>query len=221
MALAAGIVLAGALAFGLPAGRDVLVSSLLLVHITRPLQPGLLHRLTEPPSRESVMFPGGGRTMAATLYRSASASGGAAVILIHGVNEQGKDDPRIVWLADLLARAGFTVLTPDFLGFKSLTLRTSDVEELVASVLYLATRSDGERPRRIGLIGFSYGAGPALVAAADARVRDRVQFVVSFGGYYNLVNVITFITTGYYEFEGAPSSPPSTVAGSSCATTWT
>jgi len=27
-----------------------------------------------------------------------------------------------------------------------------------------------------------------------------VQFVVSFGGYYDLLNVITFITTGYYEF---------------------
>jgi hypothetical protein len=101
MVLAGGTILAGALAFGLPAGRDVLVSSLLLVHITRPLQPGLLHQLTESPSRESVMFPGGGRTTAATLYRSARASGGAAVILIHGVNEQGKDDPRIVWLADL------------------------------------------------------------------------------------------------------------------------
>jgi len=120
--------------------------------------------------------------------------------LVHGVNDTGKDDERIVWLADLLARAGFTVLTPDFLGFKSLTLRTSDVEELVASIQYLADRSRDLASGRVGLIGFSYGAGPTIVAASDRRVRDRVRFVVSFGGYYDLLNVITFVTTGYYEF---------------------
>jgi acetyl esterase/lipase len=120
---------------------------------------------------------------------------------VHGVNETGKDDERIVWLADLMARSGFTVLTPDFLGFKTLTIRTSDVEELVASVQYLAGQSGKVGSGRIGLIGFSYGAGPTLIAAADPRVRDRVQFVVSFGGYYDLLNVITFVTTGHFEFR--------------------
>jgi hypothetical protein len=33
-------------------------------------------------------------------------------------------------------------------------------------------------------------------------VQDQVQFVVSFGGYYDLLNVIIFVTTGYYEFGG-------------------
>jgi len=99
-----------------------------------------------------------------------------------------------------LARSGFTVLTPDFFGFKSLTLRTSDVEELVASAQYLSGRRGDVAEGRIGLIGFSYGAGPTVIAAADRRVRDLVQFVVSFGGYYDLLNVITFVTTGYQEF---------------------
>jgi len=105
-----------------------------------------------------------------------------------------------VWLADLLARSGFTVLTPDFLGFKSLTLRTFDVEELVSSIQYLAGRHGDVSGGRVGLIGFSYGAGPTLIAAADGRVRDLVRFVVSFGGYYDLLDVITFVTTGWYAF---------------------
>jgi len=142
--------------------------------------------------------------MAATLYRPARSRSGAIpgtrVILVHGVNETGKDEPQIIWLADLLARSGFTVLTPDFLGFKSLTVRTSDVEELVASVQYLAGRREEVAGGRVGLIGFSYGAGPTIIAAADPRVRDLVQFVVSFGGYDDLLDVITFVTTGYYEF---------------------
>jgi dienelactone hydrolase len=144
--------------------------------------------------------------MVAWLYTPArsrsAAKPGAGVVLVHGVNEAGKDDERIIWLADLLARSGFIVLTPDFQGFKSLTLRTSDVEELVASIQYLARRRENVAAGRIGLIGFSYGAGPTIIAAADPRVRDLAQFVVSFGGYYNLLDVITFVTTGHYEFGG-------------------
>jgi dienelactone hydrolase len=204
--LGAGLLLAAAW----PVLWDAILSGLLLVQITTPLQAGPLYRITEAPVRRAITFSGGGRTILATLYHPPragigavpGAGGGTGVVLVHGVNETGKDDERIVWLADLLARSGFTVLTPDFLGFKSLTIRTSDVEELVASVQYLAGRTEDVGPGRIGLIGFSYGAGPAVIAAADPRVRDDVQFVVSFGGYYDLLNVIIFVTTGYYEFGG-------------------
>jgi dienelactone hydrolase len=179
---------------------DAFLSVLLLVEVARPLSSGPLHRLTRGPMRETVTFPGGGRTMVGTLYRPAAGGTGAGIILVHGVNESGKDDPTIVWLANLLARTGFLVLTPDFLGFKSLTLKTSDVDELVGSIQYLADRSPSVQAGRLGVIGFSYGAGPTIVAAADARVRKQVQFVVSFGGYYDLQNVIAFITTGAYAF---------------------
>ena len=199
-----GLALAALFTLAWPFAWDAILSGLLLAHVANPLTPGLLTRITDAPERQSLTFRGGGRDMAATLYRPHGSGSGArtgtGVILVHGVNETGKDDPRIVWLADLLARSGFTVLTPDFLGFKSLTLRSSDVEELVASIEYLAGRRGDGAPGRVGLIGFSYGAGPTIIAACDPRVRDRVQFVVSFGGYSDLLHVITFITTGYYEF---------------------
>jgi dienelactone hydrolase len=195
-----GLLFVAGLAVAWPVLWDATLASLLLVQVASPMSSGPLYRVTGSPQREAVTFPGGGRTMVGTLYRSLGRGEGTGVILVHGVNETGKDDERIVWLADLLARSGFTVLTPDFLGFKSLTLRSSDVEELVASVQYLADRFQGIRQERVGLVGFSYGAGPTIIAAADPRVRDRVRFVLSFGGYYDLTNVITFVTTGYYEF---------------------
>ena len=204
MILGAALALVVLLFLGWPLVRDVTLSGLLLAEVTNPLKPGPLTRFTDTPGRQSISFPGGGRQMVATLFRPArgrlDGTPGIGVILVHGVNETGKDDPRIVWVADLLARSGFTVLTPDFLGFKSLTLRTSDVEELVASAQYLSGRREDVAEGRVGLIGFSYGAGPTVIAAADQRVRNLVQFVVSFGGYYDLLNVITFVTTGYQEF---------------------
>ncbi len=182
--------------------QDAAVSGLLLVQVAAPLQPGPLDSLTPAPSRESVRYAGGGRMMPAYLYLPRAGGAATGIVLVHGVNETGKDDPRIVWLAQLFARAGFAVLTPDFQGFKSLTVRTSDVEELVASVQYLASRREAVHSGQVGLVGFSFGAGPTIIAAADPRVRERVRFVVSFGGYYDLEDVITFVTTGAYGFDG-------------------
>ena len=151
--------------------------------------------------------------MEANLYAPAGDGRRAAVLLIHGVVETGKDDPRMIWLARLLARSGFTVLVPDFLGFKSLRLRVSDIGEMVDAVVYLRSLHQWVLPDRIGMIGFSYGAGPMLIAGADPRVEGRLRFVVPFGGYYDLVQVIKFVTTGYYQrgqavgYTGYPAPP--------------
>jgi hypothetical protein len=182
-----------------PLARDAALTVCLISQLAAPLQPGPLTRWTAAPGREGISIPGAGKELAATLFLPSARPRSAGVILVHGVNETGKDDPRIVWVADLMARAGFVVLTPDFTGFKSLTLRASDIDEIAASARFLGGRMPAGRPDSVGLVAFSYGAGPALVAAAAAAVRDRVRFVVSFGGYYDLANVITFVTTGWYE----------------------
>ncbi len=185
-----------------PLARDAALAIALLRHLARPLESGPLTRWTPEPGREDLTLPLPGKALAARLFRPGGTPREAGLVLIHGVNETGKDDPRIIWVADLLARAGFVVLTPDFTGFKSLTLRASDIDEIVASARFLQARMAGDRPDRVGVVAFSYGAGPAVVAAADPAVREHLRFVVSFGGYYDLANVITFVTTGRYDYRG-------------------
>jgi acetyl esterase/lipase len=138
--------------------------------------------------------------MEANLYAPAGGGRRAAVVLVHGVVETGKDDPRMVWVARLLARSGFVVLVPDFSGFKSLRLRVSDIREMSDAVVYLHSLEGRVLQDRIGMIGFSYGAGPMLIAASNPRLEGRLKFVVSFGGYYDLVEVIKFVTTGHYQY---------------------
>jgi acetyl esterase/lipase len=182
-----------------PFARDAAVTALLMTQLLRPLQPGFLERLTAPPEEVRLTFQGTRRPMEANLYVPSGGGRHAAVLLVHGVVETGKDDRRMVWLARLLARAGFVVLVPDFLGFKSLRLRVSDIGEMVDAVSHLRSLGDRVLPDRLGMIGFSYGAGPMVIAAADPRIADHVRFVVLVGGYYDLVQVIKFVTTGHYE----------------------
>lgn len=175
--------------------RDVLEE----VAVSTP-RPGALSRVTATPSVRSLKIPDGERTIAADLYFLANGRKHAAILLTHGIIEAGKDDPRLVRFADALARTGFAVLVPELVGMKSLKILMSDVEDIVASFRYLAALHDLVDERRVGLLGFSYGAGPTLMAAASPEIRERVKFVASFGGYYDPVNVIRFITTGYYEY---------------------
>ena len=59
----------------------------------------------------------------------------------------------------------------------------------------------------VGIAGFSYGAGPVLLAALQPDIRDRVDFVLAVGGYYSLENVVTYLTTGHYRIDQPPGTP--------------
>lgn len=182
--------------------RNAALSGLIMADIMRYGKPPLLRHLTPEPLVKVIRYSGGGREMEADLYVRPDRGPHPGIILIHGVNEVGKADPRIRWAAEILCRAGFVVMVPDFLGFKSLRLRPSDIQEIADSLLYLSSRQDVVRPDRLGIAGFSYGAGPTLIAGCDPRIRRKVDFVVSFGGYYDLMNIVKFVTTGHYSYRG-------------------
>ena len=163
---------------------------------------GRLAWVTPSPLVERLQIPRAEGKILADLYRPQDGNKRAAILLTHGIIEEGKDDPRLIRFARSLARAGFVVLVPELKGMKSFRILFSDVDDIVISFRYLASRKEIVDEKKMGLIGFSYGAGPTFMAAADPSIRRQVKFLVSFGGYYDPVNVIRFITTGYYEYRG-------------------
>jgi hypothetical protein len=50
--------------------------------------------------------------------------------------------------------------------------------------------------RDAGIACFSYGCGPALIAASHAHIRDKVRFLIDFGGYYDIRKALEFTVTG-------------------------
>ena len=164
-------------------------------------QDGYLAWITPAPVVKSVVIPHDAKKIRADLYYLPNENKRAAILLTHGIIEEGKDDPRLIRFAHSLARAGFVVLVPELAGMKSLKIVLSDLDDIVASFRYLETLNGLVDGRKMGLLGFSYAAGPTLMAAAHPEIRRRVKFVTTFGGYYDPVNVIRFITTGYYEYR--------------------
>ncbi|MGB5259347.1 MAG: hypothetical protein WBO34_02355, partial [Gammaproteobacteria bacterium] len=152
------------------------------------------------PSRESVSFMTGGEQRAADLYHTSQAAR-AGIVLVPGVAARGRRDARVIAIATTLARLDFTVLVPDMPGVRSYRMRSSDAREVADSFSWLASQPGLAPPGHIGIAGFSYGAGPVLLAALQPDIRDRVHFVLAVGGYYSMENVVTYLTTGHYTVD--------------------
>lgn len=151
--------------------------------------------------RQPIIFQSRGRVGRADLYRS-SAPPRAGLLLLPGVAEQGGDDPRLVTFATALARARFAVLVPELAGLRRLRVSSGDVREVADAFAWLAGQADLAPSGRAGMAAFSYAAGPAILAAMDADISDRVGFVFAVGGYYDLRRVLAFFTTGYFDHDG-------------------
>jgi len=146
------------------------------------------------PAREEVEIRAGpGRTLRADLYRPAREAG--ALLLVHGLSSAGRQHPELVRLARALLARGQLVLVPQFEGLAAFRLSGREVDDVRAALVHLQAVSS----RRAGIAGFSFGAGPALIAAADA---PDLRVVGSFGGYADLRDVLVFVTTGVHRFAG-------------------
>ena len=160
-----------------------------------------LKERTLNPTRRPVAYTIQGRENQGDLYIPGELPL-AGIVLVPGVAARGKDDPRLVAFATTLARARFLVLVPDLPNLRALRLRAEDAKSVADAFSHLLSRPEFPTRGRAGIGAFSYAVGPAVLAALDPRIRERVDFVLGVGGYYDLEQVITFFTTGYFQKEG-------------------
>ena len=148
------------------------------------------------------------------LYHPPPGAPVGALVASVGMFPQGLDDPRFRRLYRGLARAGFLVLSVDHPELRGFRFSTELPDRLVEAFL-LAERLPGPgAPRRVGLLGFCLGGAAALCAAADERIRERVQLVATFGAPYDLAELARWMITGPAAPAPAASAPgPGEAAG--------
>ena len=181
-------------------------AALVLEDLMDGLGESRLEARTGDPRREPLRYAGNGETRVADLYLPASRVRGG-LVLVPGLTPAGKDDARIVDLARTLARVEFAVLVPDVPGFRSFQMRASDVDVLVDAIVQLRGRVEMQPGLPLGIGGFSYAVGPALMASMHPRARDGVDIVVGVGGYYDLRELVTYYTTGAHRGETGGPTP--------------
>ena len=131
------------------------------------------------------------------------------VLLVPGIHSMGIEEPRLTALADDLAGAGVKVMAmalPDLQAYR-ITARATDVIE--DAVTWMSQRPDLAPDGRVGIIGISFAGGLSISAAGRPAIRDKVAFVLSFGGHGDLNRVLRYLTTGEApQVAGLETHPP-------------
>lgn len=178
---------------------------LLLEDIAAGWGPSALKQTTPVPDRRSVVWRVDGRNGLGDLYLSPDGAL-ARLVLVPGLTEQGPDDPRLVSLAQSLARMRFAVLIPDLANLRRLQIDPQDGRAIAdAAIAIGGLPAAGAAQSPVGLAAVSYAVGPALIAALEPDAADRIGFLVAIGGYYDMTAAVTYITTG--RFRAAPDRP--------------
>ena len=157
-----------------------------------PVKP--LEWFTPTPIKEEVYFSQAQGAGVADLYRPDGPGKRAAVLLFLGVNPAGRDDERVVNLAEGLARSGMVVMVPWSETMTQFRIDPEEVDNLVYAFQYLRSLEYVD-PERVGMGGFCVGASLATVAAQDFRIREEVAFINFFGGYYDAKDLLLAIAS--------------------------
>lgn len=175
---------------------------LALTDLAAGAEPSRLKQSTAEPSRQALTYVVEGRNRTGDLYLPGEGNALAGIVLVPGIVPEGKDNEELVAFAKTLARLRFAVLTPEMSGYRELKIGLQHVREVADALRHISERQDCAPGGRAGIAAFSYAAGPALLAALEDDIRDRVRFVLAVGGYYDLRASIRFLTTGHFRENG-------------------
>jgi hypothetical protein len=122
---------------------------LLLAELAGGPEPRPFTALTPAPSRKRLTLSGqpGGAPLTVDLYRPAG-SALAGLVLLPGANPAGREDTRLVALAEALARALITVLVPEVEGWRRLGFSPADPAAIAVALSALVTTRRAQPSKR-------------------------------------------------------------------------
>jgi len=193
------VAILGLSACSLPRTYDTV---LVLADLTAGERPSRLKETTATPQRIELRYSIESRARLADLYRPGTGVPRAGLVLVPGAVAQGHREPLLVAFAHTLARAGFAVVVPEMAGFAQLQMHPRNAREVADAFAWLVAQPELAPGGRAGMVGVSYALGPALLAAIEPDIHERVRFILGIGGYYDLSATLRFVTTGWFEKAG-------------------
>ena len=188
-----------------PQGRTGVTTAMFVMQVVPavPIKP--LAWFTSDPERIEVEIDGPSGPLVADVYVPAGEGRFGAILLFLGVNPAGRNDSRVVNLAEGLARSGRVVMVPWSESMVAKRIEVGEAGNLVAAFEHLSALPFVD-PDRVGMGGFCVGASLATVAAQDARIAERVRYVNFFGGYFDARELVVSVAAGSSHYGGEERS---------------
>ena len=121
---------------------------------------------------------------------------GHPVIVIPGIHSAGIEEGRLTALSGQLAATGLTVMTialPDLQAYRITPDATDTIEDAVA---WLAGQREYAPDGKVGVVGISFAGGLSIAAASRDSIKNKLAYVMSFGGHADLPRVMRYLATG-------------------------
>ena len=194
--------------FATPQGRSALKTLGFVFQVIPSIPVKPIEIFSSQPVREEVRFTQSTGSGVADIYRPDNDKENAAVLLFLGVNPAGRDDARVVNLAESLARTGMVVMIPWSDTMTQNRIDPNEVSNLVEAYKYLSDLEYVD-PERVGFGGFCVGSSLAAVAAQDPEIRDNIAFINFFGGYFDAMDLMASISssTRFGDYGRQPWEP--------------
>lgn len=176
----------------MPKTSERLRAALLLAEILPiPLKP--LRPLTKPPSVSRIILdPGEALASEGRIDRT-------GIVIIHGANPGGVNDPRMRTVVDAFGRLGHPVIAPA-LKMGQGEVDRSDIHLVLACIDHLYEQLG----RAVKVVAFSWGAAFAMVALGDnPAMQPKVRSVATVGAFFDPVHLFQGVTCGRIIYEGS------------------
>ena len=162
----------------------------LLLRVSNPDQKNTLANYSTHPVTESDVTVGALKdSIRARLYLPQGVSSPPGIVMVVGVHHLGIKEPRLVNFARAFAAGGIAVLTPEPPDIADYRITPQTIEVIGRSAQDLSHRL---AKQHVGVLGFSFSGGLALLAAADPRFAPAISFVVAVGAHDDLSRVSRF-----------------------------
>src|SRR4051812_14849456 len=187
------MILVFGIAAAIPTTNRHLRAASVLARFSDPHDAGSIASFERHPIDEKPFcFAGEKEQLCGRIYSPQDISNAPGIVLLHGVHWLGIDEPRLVSFARALSASGVTVFTPPVKELADFRISPASIPTigLASQALH---RTLGRGP--VGVIGFSFAGGLALLAAADPRYANDIGFVAVIGAHDDLTRVARFFFT--------------------------
>ena len=123
-------------------------------------------------------------------------------IVLGGVTRMGRHHPQLVRFAHALASSGAAVLVPEIPEWRDLDVNPRVTAPTIRGSLDALRSRPEVRPGKVGVVGLSFGAPQAAIAASTDDLVEEVAGVALFGGYCDLGRTLHCQMTGTHEWGG-------------------
>lgn len=112
------------------------------------------------------------------------------ILMVHGMNCLGANDPRVIKLCKVLASVGFLCVTPTIETIAQHLILTSQAEDVREVIRHMIADEAICPDGKLGIFTVSFSGAISILAAADPAIRDHITALLTIGIYHDGVQTI-------------------------------